>query len=454
MQDRLTIPPAFSEAEEIFILSEERITLLENFVKLSGMMLQARQAELWLSDSKTCQLLNFRSYQAPRTGRERGTQPLSPARLRGIDFYNSPDNSEPALNSTTEISFKLFEELPANQVHNTGKSLSYALVVGQQPFAFFRAYAREDGRSYGEREQTMLELAVQQLLAAMQLAPSNGDNSSSQLPGEEYLQLQLPSEVERARRHSFNLSLMALALNIAPDDFLPVVNDPEAEKVYVQEVLRHAARAFRRNLRSFDLVCQHNSGTEFSIILPHTSEIESYYVARKLIRQLENDVSLSPATRKAISLSIGISTYPVLANSAPLLVKQSWQALAQARKLKHRNYSIYIWGSSRSFDLSKLEEFKSDEMVARSMLRGFQFVGLGPETPLLVHAIPWEISRKYRCVAVGERQSVLTVAMADPDNSALIALLARTTGRSIVPMVARQSELNAVLENMARQFGQ
>jgi len=444
------------ESEVTSTLTNQQENLLESFVKLAGMMLQARQVNLHLYDPESRQLKAFRNYHSATNGplrqsgpdRSRETRPLSIPRRRGDLVAQSFQLSVDAPNGD------LFDQLLANCVHNQGNSLAYPIVIEDQPFAFFKAEEREDGQLYSEKEQTMLELLANQLLFGLRTAQPAATTSINSLqlilPDENYLQAHLPGELERARRHSFNLSLMSLSPNISLTSLLPSHLEAEIGQSYLQEIVQHLARTLRRNLRSFDLICQ-NENNEFSIILPHTNEIEGYYVAKKLINQLDEDMSLSPNTRKAISLSVGIATYPIMANNAPVLTKQSRQALAQARKAKNSRHAIYIWGASRHFDLSKLEAVK-DEAVARAMLRGFNYIGLAAETTtILPHAIPWEISRQYLCLAVQERQAVLTVAMADPSDSGLIALLARVTGRSIVPMVAERAEIQAALDYIARK---
>ncbi len=442
--------------EEVSEPSSEQVKLLEGFIKLAGMMLQASRADLLLCNSATKEFVPFRSYQSsvrPRRGRRdhsRETRPLSSpgSRRNELPFVLGQTETE-----KPEPASDQFDRFLANYASNEGHLLSYPITIDDQPFAFFKAEEREDGQPFGDREQTMLELLVAQLLVGLRAEAflnNNSANNSLVLPGEEFLQAQLPGELERARRHNFNLSLMSLALNVSFADLLPSSSDLEAGRTYLQEIFRHIARALRRNLRSFDLVCQ-NEANEFSIVLPHTNELEAYAVARKLISQLEDDISLAPSARKALALMIGISTYPILANGAPVLIKQSRQALSQARKPKLHGHSIFIWGSSRSFDLNRLNEIR-DEAVARAMLRGFNYISLSaPTTTILPNAVPWEISRQYLCLAVQERQAVLTVAMADPSDSAVITLLARTTGRSIVPMVSTRTEILAALDYITRQ---
>jgi diguanylate cyclase (GGDEF)-like protein len=430
------------------VLNNEQQTLLEGFVKLAGMMLQARRTNLLLYNAKTKKLYSFHSYQAPSIlrrsihDRNRETRPLSKSRVRlGNSFL-------PTLEAG--LLANPFDQLQANYAYNEGTSLNYPIVLEGQPFAFFKADEREDGQPYSEREQLMLELLVAQLLVSLKVTSATSENKVSTVnefytfPNEEFLQAQLPGEIERAHRHNFNLSLMNLNLNLSFANLTPNNAETEIERAYLSDV----ARILRRNLRSFDLMCQ-NSDYEFSIVLPHTNEIESYYVAKKLINQFENDLNLSPTLVRATSLAFGISTYPILANNASVLIKQSCQALNQARKTQ--GHSIYIWGSSRHFDLDKLNKVQ-DEDVARALLRGFEYISLTANTTtILPYAIPWEISRQYHCLAIQSRSTVLTVAMVDPNDSALIALLARATGHSIVPLVAHFSEIEAALNSIAHK---
>ncbi len=448
VQEPLALNASTNNTEAIALpdLGSEQTLLLENFGKLAGLMLQARRASLYVYDNDTGQFYPFYHYQSAGSStrrvsrdRNRETRPLDMARNQ------PPTTPSLAEANPAPVSNDFFEQFLANSAYNEGSSLSYPITLENRPFGFFRAEEREDNLAYTEREQLMLELLMQQLVKALKPLLPTSDNISatkSNLPDEAYLQAHLPSELERARRHKFNLSLMGVTLNISLTELLPNNPDSESAKIYLQEIVQHIARAFRRNLRSFDLVCQ-NENDEFSIVLPHTSEIESYYVARKLINQVSEDISLSPVMRRAIALVIGISTYPILANNAPVLVKQSRQAMNQARRNKNNGHAVYVYGSSRHFDLRKLEEIK-DEAVARAMLRGFNSVSVALEA-ILPNAIPWEISRQYLCLAVQERQAVLTVAMADPNDSALITMLARTTGRSIVPLVAPRAEIEATL---------
>ena len=138
-----------------------------------------------------------------------------------------------------------------------------------------------------------------------------------------YFRQALRRELQRARRHKLELSLILFDI----DDFKRV-NDTHGHPAG-DGVLVEVARAIRHGLREVDVAARYG-GEEFAIILPDTPPEGAYIVAERVRRELETRSQFAPAKLR-ITTSGGIASFPVDASGADELIQHADDALYRAK---------------------------------------------------------------------------------------------------------------------------
>jgi diguanylate cyclase (GGDEF)-like protein len=148
------------------------------------------------------------------------------------------------------------------------------------------------------------------------------------LPNHRALQSLLENECERARRYGHALSLLFF-----DGDRFKQVNDTYGHAIG-DVVLRELGERARRVLRAGDTVGRFG-GEEFLVLLPETGEPEALIVAERL----RNAVAAFPLAANeveggiAVTVSIGVSSYPTDGSTASSIQEQADQAMYWAKRL-------------------------------------------------------------------------------------------------------------------------
>ena len=97
-------------------------------------------------------------------------------------------------------------------------------------------------------------------------------------------------------------------------------------------VLRSLGNLFRAQFRGEDIICRYG-GEEFIIILPEASLEQTQQRAEQVREAAKKDlVQLRGQSLGAVSLSIGISSFPVNGVSGEALVRAADEALYRAKE--------------------------------------------------------------------------------------------------------------------------
>jgi diguanylate cyclase (GGDEF)-like protein len=142
-----------------------------------------------------------------------------------------------------------------------------------------------------------------------------------------YLMDQLAREIDRARRYGSKLSLLLVDV-----DNFKLYNDTRGH-VAGDEALREVAAALARSARTTDLVCRYG-GDEFAILCPRTVKHDALTLADRL-RKAVRDADLKPDLRtgaRALTLSVGVATYPDDAEESVALIQRADEALYRAKE--------------------------------------------------------------------------------------------------------------------------
>jgi diguanylate cyclase (GGDEF)-like protein len=149
-------------------------------------------------------------------------------------------------------------------------------------------------------------------------------------------QMQLEIEVERCDRHGRALSLMMLDLNN-----FKRYNDRFGHQ-QGDTALQSIAATLERTVRRVDVVARYG-GDEFAVILPETGPSQALAVARRIEQAVrEHGAAIpGPGAAECLAVSIGISSYPSLAQSKEDLIAQADEAMYRAKRL--RTEMVRVW---------------------------------------------------------------------------------------------------------------
>jgi diguanylate cyclase (GGDEF)-like protein len=151
-----------------------------------------------------------------------------------------------------------------------------------------------------------------------------------------YFQERLTEEIERSRRHKLPVSLMIIDI----DDF-KAINDtfghPEGD-----EILKSLTHSIRNYIRVIDVAARYG-GEEFTIILPQTSKQDASVIAERICRGIERNESFQERLkgRVALTVSIGLASYPDDAASIDELVQHADEALYLAKSKGKNQVVLY-----------------------------------------------------------------------------------------------------------------
>jgi len=138
-----------------------------------------------------------------------------------------------------------------------------------------------------------------------------------------YFELRITEEIERARR--FGAGMAVIMVDI---DQFKRLND-EFGHLLGDEVLRQVSSIFHQQLRKIDVVCRYG-GEEFAILLSQTNPQHARGIAEKLRKLVET--WQFPGVPRAVTISVGTSTYPDHGTTRDELVKAADAGLYAAKQ--------------------------------------------------------------------------------------------------------------------------
>ncbi len=144
----------------------------------------------------------------------------------------------------------------------------------------------------------------------------------------------LPREIARARRYETELSLLFLDM----DDFKNI-NDKFGHLIG-DMVLRDVGKIIKNEIRAEDSAARYG-GEEITIILPETGKVEALIMAERIRKKVES-LSLAYENKNIQpTLSGGLASYPVDAQTGVDLLKYADNALYYAKESGKNSIAVY-----------------------------------------------------------------------------------------------------------------
>lgn len=159
------------------------------------------------------------------------------------------------------------------------------------------------------------------------------------VPNRRQLFSRLEQELARAQRFGAHLSILMVDI-----DHFKRLNDVAGHRAG-DDALRRVADLLRSKVRKVDLVARYG-GEEFMLVLPQTSKADACEVAEKLRRTVaETPLLAAPGLPTGhVTISVGVSTYPVDATGQDTLVDCADAALYASKRTGRNRVMPYEAG--------------------------------------------------------------------------------------------------------------
>jgi diguanylate cyclase (GGDEF)-like protein len=201
------------------------------------------------------------------------------------------------------------------------------------------------GRSVGIKTAAMdylenLERALnlkddEQALTYNQLAHMAFRDDLTGLANFRYFTRRFSEEIKRAGRYSHLLSVLMIDI-----DFFKRFNDQYGH-LSGNKALEHLAGILLAETRETDLVARYG-GEEFAIILPETTKNETRELAERIRAKVEKTpVELAEGSPQAVTISVGLATFPRDAGSTEDLIAAADEALYASKKAGRNRISLF-----------------------------------------------------------------------------------------------------------------
>jgi len=151
-----------------------------------------------------------------------------------------------------------------------------------------------------------------------------------------YFEDRLKEELNRAKRHKKNVSLMIMDI-----DHFKNYNDTLGHQAG-DEVLRTIGKVLRETIRDEDIVARYG-GEEFCIILPGIEKKGIPILGERVRKKIETEKFFKEEVQPGgqVTISIGTSTFPEDASDYRTLVENADKALYQAKNAGRNQIKVY-----------------------------------------------------------------------------------------------------------------
>ncbi len=141
-------------------------------------------------------------------------------------------------------------------------------------------------------------------------------------------------EIRRSRKFSFSFSFLMIDIDRFKD-----FNDQYGHLVG-DAILREISKAIKDTVRQIDFVGRYG-GEEFCVVLPEADKEQAFIVAERIRIAVESKSIKVYDEELKVTVSIGISTFPVDAQDPGMIIEASDKALYLSKETGRNRVSVY-----------------------------------------------------------------------------------------------------------------
>lgn len=235
---------------------------------------------------------------------------------------------------------------PADRLYKTSSFISYPIIIAGRKIGVLNVTDKSEGGSYDDVDLSLLEIIGPQVALALERAEWQERATQFQLmsitdpltglPNRRYLEERLTEELNRSKRYDYPMSFLMIDI----DDFKSY-NDNNGHQAG-DLALQITAHCLKAALRSADVASRYG-GEEFCILLPQTAMSEAGTIADRIRQRVATTHfphgKLQPLGR--VTVSIGVSTYSSMVNSAETIIAAADRVLYSAKNLGKDRVEFY-----------------------------------------------------------------------------------------------------------------
>ncbi len=226
---------------------------------------------------------------------------------------------------------------PADRNYKSDSFISYPIIIGGRRIGVLNMTDKLSGEVYDDLDLNLLELIAPQLALALDRASWHQKATQFQLlsitdpltglVNRRYMEERLAEEVERTKRHHFEMSFLMLDI-----DHFKLYNDRQGHQAG-DLALEMTAQCLKSALRTEDVASRYG-GEEFTVLLPQTSIGEACVIAERIRRRVERTQFVHGETQphRALTVSIGISAFGAELETPSAIIGAADQALYAAKR--------------------------------------------------------------------------------------------------------------------------
>ena len=235
---------------------------------------------------------------------------------------------------------------PPERLYKTKSFICYPITIGGRKIGVLNVTDKSGGGTYDEVDLSLLEIIGPQVALALERAEWQERASEFQLisitdpltalPNRRYLEERLTEELNRSKRYDYSMSFMMIDI----DDF-KAYNDNNGHQAG-DLAIQIAAHCLKAALRSADVASRYG-GEEFCILLPQTSIAEAGVIADRIRQRVATTHFPHGKLQRLgrVTVSIGVSTFSPIVNTAETIIAAADRALYKAKHLGKDRIEFY-----------------------------------------------------------------------------------------------------------------